>query len=186
MFDFGSGLFTSPRAFPLGAILFDFLFLLVAIPIEAYILHTRLKFDKRTSVFYSICMNLFSAVIGWVVFFFTERLLPAEMRSELISYFFFNTFLSSNMSSLIIVTALTIFFGTLLVKFILLKILIIAMSEATKKQPEPEPAVKRGLRRIYKFKLQNSNLVTAVLIANSLSYSAITIIILFKAVNIFG
>lgn len=173
----------TPRVFPLGAILFDFLFLLVAIPIEAYILHNRLKFDKKTSSFYAICINLFSAVIGWVVFFVVQRLLPVQIKSLLISYIFFDRFSSTNQNSLIILTALTIFFGTFLVKFVLLKILIIAMSDLNKPKPEPEPeSIRRNLRKVYRFKLQNSNVVTAVLIANSLSYTAITLIILFRLV----
>ncbi|WP_397321354.1 filament integrity protein FraC, partial [Nostoc sp. UCD120] len=74
-----------PRIFPIGGILFDFLFVLIAIPIEAYLLHYRLKFDKKTSTFYAISINLFSSVIGWFIFFVSEPMLPIQMRAELIN-----------------------------------------------------------------------------------------------------
>ena len=61
---------TIPRILPLGAILFNFLFLLIAIPIEAYVFNRRLNFDKKTSIFYAISMNLFSSALGWTIFFF--------------------------------------------------------------------------------------------------------------------
>ncbi|PLZ27837.1 filament integrity protein fraC, partial [Fischerella thermalis WC559] len=37
-----------PKVLPLGAILFNFLFLLISIPLEAYILNSIIKFDKKT------------------------------------------------------------------------------------------------------------------------------------------
>lgn len=98
-----------PRIFPIGGILFDFLFVLIAIPIEAYVLHNRLKFDKKTSTFYAISMNLFSSVIGWFIFFVAEPMLPIQLKSELINYMFFNNFKSANTQSLLILTACIIF-----------------------------------------------------------------------------
>ncbi|MHC5828549.1 MAG: filament integrity protein FraC, partial [Nostoc sp.] len=94
-----------PRIFPIGGILFDFLFVLIAIPIEAYVLHSRLKFDKKSSTFYAISINLFSSVIGWLIFFVSEPLLPIQMKSELINYMFFNNFKSPKTQTLVILTA---------------------------------------------------------------------------------
>ncbi|PMB18522.1 filament integrity protein FraC, partial [Fischerella thermalis] len=79
-----------PKVLPLGAILFSFLFLLISIPLEAYILNSILKFDKKTSSFYAICMNLFSNVIGWAIFFLIEPLLSIRLKSGLINLMFFN------------------------------------------------------------------------------------------------
>ncbi|MCJ8278725.1 MAG: filament integrity protein fraC, partial [Rivularia sp. ALOHA_DT_140] len=127
MFD-GFDLSASFRVFPFGVVLFDFLFLLVAIPIEAYILNRRLKFYKRTSSFYAISMNVFSNVIGWVIFFLIE---PTNFfdtyKAEFIGYLLYNHPLDSQIYGGIVLAAFVTFFGTLIVKFGLLKILIISL-----------------------------------------------------------
>ncbi|MDF5707554.1 MAG: filament integrity protein fraC [Nostoc sp. S4] len=172
-----------PRIFPIGGILFDFLFVLVAIPIEAYVLHKRLKFDKKTSIFYAISINLFSSVIGWIVFFVSEPMLPIQLKSELINYLFFNTFKSSSTQTLIILTAFIIFFANFIFKFFLLKILLLSLVKEPFAQKEEDIQVspRQKWRGFQSIKFQNTNLVTTMLIANSLSYSAITIILLFRS-----
>ncbi|MBG1240145.1 filament integrity protein FraC [Nostoc sp. NZL] len=171
-----------PRIFPIGGILFDFLFVLIAIPIEAYVLHKRLKFDKKTSTFYAISINLFSSVIGWIIFFVTEPMLPIQVKSELINYMLFNNFKSANTQTLIILIASIIFFATFIMKFFILRVLLISLSEpVAKKEEEPQTSQRRRWRTFSSAKLQSSNLVITTLIANSLSYSAITIILLFRS-----
>ncbi|WP_138503539.1 filament integrity protein FraC [Nostoc sp. PA-18-2419] len=172
-----------PRIFPIGGILFDFLFVLIAIPIEAYVLHRRLKFDKKTSIFYAISINLFSSVIGWMVFFFSEPMLPIQLKSELINYLFFNTFKSSGTQTLIILTAFIIFFANFILKFFLLKVLLLSLVKEpfVKKEEDIEVPLRQKWRGFRSIKFQNTNLVTTILIANSLSYSAITIILLFRS-----
>ncbi|MBW4645581.1 MAG: filament integrity protein fraC [Goleter apudmare HA4340-LM2] len=172
---------TLPSIFPVGAILFQFLFLLTAIPIEAYVFNNRLKFDKKTSTFYATSVNLFSSVIGWIIFFAIEPRLPIAVKSELINYVFFNSFRSPNTQTLIILTAFIIFFATFLMKFLLLRVLLILLREKIFKPKETDAITpQRKWRNISKLKFQNTNLVTTTLIANSLSYSAITIILLVR------
>jgi hypothetical protein len=167
-----------PEVIPLGAILFNFLFILIAIPIEAYILNKRLKFDKRTSSYYAIAINLFSNAIGWIVFFFLEPFLAVQLKSELISYIFFHRFISSNIQMIIILTAFIIFFSTFFIKVVLLRVLLLSLTELKKSESEPVNINKRrNSRQDNQLKIQNTNLVTAVLIANALSYSAISIIL---------
>ncbi|MBN3909755.1 MAG: filament integrity protein fraC [Nostoc sp. NMS1] len=171
-----------PRIFPIGGILFDFLFVLIAIPIEAYVLNYRLKFDKKTSTFYAISINLFSSVIGWFIFFVSEPILPIQVRTELINYMFFNNFKSPNTQALIILTAFIIFFATFLMKFFILKGLLVSLNEQfAKKEEEAPTSQRRRWRTLGNLKLQSNNLVITVLIANSLSYTAITIILLFSS-----
>ncbi|QHG19436.1 filament integrity protein FraC [Nostoc sp. ATCC 53789] len=173
-----------PRIFPIGGILFDFLFVLIAIPIEAYLLHYRLKFDKKTSTFYAISINLFSSVIGWFIFFVSEPMLPIQMRAELINYMFFNNFKSPNTQAFLIFTAFIIFFATFLMKFFILKVLLLSLNEQLfKKEEEAEAPIsqRRRWRTFGNLKFQSNNLIITVLIANSLSYSAITLILLFSA-----
>ncbi|MGV0106815.1 filament integrity protein FraC [Nostoc sp. DSM 114167] len=171
-----------PRVFPIGGFLFDFLFVLIAIPIEAYVLHSRLKFDKKTSTFYAISINLFSSVIGWFIFFVSEPMLPIQVKSELINYVFFNNFKSTNTQPFIILTACIIFFTTFLMKFFILRVLLFSLNESfVTKEEEPKTSQRLQRRRFITLNFQNTNLVTTVLIANSLSYTAITIILLFRS-----
>ncbi len=172
------------RVFPFGVILFDFLFILIAIPIEAYIFNKRLKFDKRTSTFYAISINVFSNAIGWIVFFLVE---PTsffnDYKIQMISFLLYNR-LDGNMYGGIVMGAFTIFFGTLMVKFLLLKLFVLALSDPGQKKSEEEQLESvifgRKSRRGYKRAWQNTSLFTTTLIANSLSYSAITLVVLFR------
>jgi cell division protein FtsB len=173
-----------PRIVPVGLIVFETLFLLVAIPIEGYILNRLLKFDKKTSIFYAIAMNVFSSVIGWNVFFLIEPVLPVQTKSELISYVFFNNFKNSQTQSHIIFICFVIFFATFFVKFLLLKGLIITLDEMGKKSEAEETSQREKILKAEKMKLQNTSLVTSTLIANSLSYTAITLIIAIRSFTV--
>jgi hypothetical protein len=184
MLDFSDfTLFELPRVFPLGAIIFNFLFFTIAIPLEAYILAIRLKFDKRTSIFYAICINLFSGAIGWATFFLIEPFLPIQVKSDLINIVFFNQF-SENIRGLIFMTALIIFFATFLIKFFFLKLALISLREPGKPQVESQFIGRKTSRRIGKIKLQNTGLLTTILIANSLSYTAISLVMIIRATRI--
>jgi hypothetical protein len=180
MFDlFGD--WTVPRIFPLGAILFNFLFLLVAIPIEAYVFYKRLKFDRKTSTFYAISVNLFSSAIGWFLFFVLEPILPIYFKAELINFVFFNIFKSANTQSLLILTAFIIFFTTILMKSFLLQLFVFLLSENMgKKKDTLESPQRLQWRMATRARFQSTNLVTTTLIANSLSYTAITLILLIR------
>jgi len=173
---------TLPRVLPIGAILFDFLFLLLAISIEASCFNTRLKFDKKTSVFYAISINLFSSVIGWVAFFIIEPILPIQLKSELINFIFFNNFKYSNTQTIIILAAFIIFFGTFIVKLFLLRGFSLLLNEEFwKKTEEPANTDRQNWRNIKRAKLISNNLVSTMLIANSLSYTAITFVLLIRS-----
>lgn len=169
-----------PRILPIGAIAFETLFLLVAIPIEGYILHKTLKFDKKTSIFYAIAMNVFSSVMGWSLFFLFEPILQVQIKSELISYVFFNYFKNPRTQSYIIMMSFVIFLITFLMKLFLLKILIVALDEIGEKEEITDTSQRQKIMKHERLRIQNTNLFTSTLIANSLSYSAITIIILMR------
>ncbi len=170
-----------PKVLPLGAILFSFLFLLVSIPLEAYILNSVLKFDKRTSSFYAICMNLFSNVFGWIIFFWIEQFLSIRLRTGLMNLIFFDQILPS-MINLMILTAFIVFFGTFVVKSFILRIALISLTDFWKKQDESE-AQKVLSRREFRMRLQTKNIFTSVLIANAVSYTAV-VLILFLIIRI--
>jgi len=174
--------------FPLGAILFNFLFFTVTIPVEAYILAIRLKFDKRTSIFYSIGINLFSGALGWLIFFLVEPILPLRLKSDLINVVFFDQF-NPSIRPLVVITAFIIFFATFLIKFVLLKLALLSLryiSKPPQPQPTEQPSTRKTSRRTGKLKLQNTNLLTTILIANSLSYSFISLIMLLRTIRTNG
>jgi hypothetical protein len=158
-----------PIILPIGAVFFEILFLLIAIPLEAYILNRWLKFDKRTSIFYAIALNVFSSVIGWIVFFTVEPILSIAIKKELINYVFFNKLQDPGIGTMIV---------------LLMKILIIFMGEGGKKTETEIISSQQRASYMNMAKLQNTNLITATLIANSLSYTAITFIILIRSLSI--
>ncbi|MGJ5675764.1 MAG: filament integrity protein FraC [Nostochopsis sp.] len=170
-----------PKVVPLGAILFSFLFLLVSIPLEAYILNSVLKFDKKTSSFYAICMNLLSNVIGWVIFFLIEPLMSIRLKISLMNLIFFDQILP-NTINLMILTAFIVFFGTFVVKSFILKAALVSLSDFWKNQDESDDQ-KNLSRRELKRKLQTKNIFTSVLIANAVSYTAV-VLILFLIIRI--
>ena len=100
--------FDIPPIVPLGIILFDFLFLILAIPIEACVLKTWLKFDQKSSVFYATSINIFANISGWLIFFLVEPYLSPKYKSELLSYVFFNHFQLSSTYNLILFIAFII------------------------------------------------------------------------------
>jgi hypothetical protein len=170
-----------PIILPIGAIFFETLFLLTTIPIEASVFHKWLKFDKKTSIFYAISINVFSSVIGWIIFFMIEPMLPIPVKAELINYVFFNKLKDPNISTMIVLLSFTIFIATFLVKFLLLKLLIIFMNEEWKKAETEIISSQQRATYMNIAKLQNTNLITTTLIANAISYSAITVIILIRS-----
>ena len=96
---------------PLRAILFQLLFLLVAIAVEAIVFKERLNLTRRISLEYSASINLLSTVIGWLFFFTLEPALPLAWKGPLISYVLFNA-RSANTNTLLIMLGLFTFFGT--------------------------------------------------------------------------
>ncbi|WP_414574659.1 filament integrity protein FraC [Anabaena sp. CCY 9402-a] len=176
-----------PTILPIGVILFNFLFFLIAIPLEAYVFHRRLNFDKKSSVFYAIAVNLFSGVLGWLIFFYVEPRLPVQLRTELINYVLFNILKSTSTQGVLVFTTITIFFGTFLMKFFLLRFLVFSLSEDLGKNQENKPILTRlKFSFLSKAQFQNTNLVTTTIIANSLSYTAITLILWVRTLKIFA
>ncbi|MEM7727305.1 MAG: filament integrity protein FraC [Cyanobacteria bacterium P01_A01_bin.45] len=171
MFDFS----TMGGVFPLGIILFDLLFLLIAIPIEAYILNVRLQFDKKSSIYYAICTNFFASALGWLLCFLIEPTLPIRQKMNLLDYVFFNR-ISPEVQTLLILLGFIAFFTTFIMKFVFLRLLIFLQQEKIVLLKETQADFpQRNSRRNYRSRLQNTSLVTTTLIANSLSYTAIAI-----------
>ena len=108
------------NVFPLQAILFQFLFLLIAIAIESFILYRQLNLSRKRSIDYAISINLFSTILGWIVFFYVHPWLPRSLKSQLISYMFFDRFFSfaqsPNIVTELILSCFVVFFANFVVK----------------------------------------------------------------------
>jgi hypothetical protein len=176
--------------FPLKAIVFQVLFLLVAIALEAGILRQRLQLGYQRSVQYASSINLFATVLGWLLFLSIEKLpfLAPELRAQIISFIMFNRPIANSLSEqigwLILLTGMMAFFATLVVKIWALEGLMRILG--TWKQPEAPQKLSRDQRyqkaRDGRFSRQqaNANFVSAVLQANALSFSAILLLLFLR------
>ncbi|MEL7144691.1 MAG: filament integrity protein FraC, partial [Cyanobacteria bacterium J06573_11] len=101
---------------PLRMVVFQILFLMVAIAIEAGILRQRLRLGFKTSVQYAFVTNLAAVVAGWIAFLVIEPLTTIEVRAQLINYVLFDRILpngwTTEMGAILLAIALVSFFGT--------------------------------------------------------------------------
>ena len=179
---------------PLQAILFQALFLAIAIATEAYIFQRQWKISRRSSVEYSLALNLFSTVVGWVIFFAAQPLLTPALKKQLISYIFFNNLAStSNGSSpsiygeIALLVFLTFVFILIseLVFFEVLRSLTKEESPAVQSEPRYRYTTTSSLyRRYYESKKERIN-STTILVANAASGSAILLLAFLKDLLIF-
>ncbi|MBD2038666.1 filament integrity protein fraC [Leptolyngbya sp. FACHB-321] len=173
---------------PLRAVVFQCLFLLIAIAIEAYVLHRTLSLDYKTSMQYAVSVNLLSTFLGWICFFLTQPLLPLEWRVQLISFIFFEHFYADpmllNVAPVLVFCALGMFLGTFLVKLKGLDFLDILLEKNPKPKAtsEVKPMRFRG-RQGQLVGVRANSRVYAVLVANACSFSAILLLLFFRLVE---
>jgi hypothetical protein len=164
---------------PLRAVAFQILFLLVAIAIEAMILHVKLGLNRQQSVRYAVMINLLTTVVGWMIFFIVEPWLPEYLRSMLIGFVFFGI---RDIPPMVIMLGFGIFLGTFLLKVQGMDLLDILMEETPTNDVPPEERGKfrgRKRRRPEAFtKLPNRPL--AVLWANAASFTAISLLLVLR------
>ncbi len=179
---------------PLQTYLFQSVFLLVAIALEARVFYQRLYLTRRRSIEYATSINLFATVIGWLAFFFLKNILPQPIKSQIISYIFFDRFLNPLPESfylMIASTGVVIFFSAFLIKLKGLQLLEAILERSPKEQSKPEDEQAsnslRGLRRQRLSELQpqtiartDPNQATVVLLANAYSHSAIALLLMLR------
>jgi hypothetical protein len=160
---------------PLRMILFQLLFLVTAIALEAMVLRYRLGIGRKTSIQFSATTNLLSTVVGWMVFFVVEPLLSANLRLQLINYIFFD--FTTN-PPLLIGLAFVSFIATFLIKLEGITWLELLLGIKKDAETEAKETAKfqgrRGQRSAFAIVPSRP---LAVLLANAISFSAITIII---------
>ena len=169
---------------PLRAILFQLLFLLLAIAIESIVLQERLKLSRRISLEYSASINLLSTAIGWLFFFTLEPALPLAWKGPLISYVLFNA-RSTNTNTLLIMLGLFTFFGTFIVELQGLELLQVLLQRNKKEEAIPQKTYRaRDKVQRRQLNLAATNRATTILLANACSYSAVLLILLARAFDL--
>lgn len=173
---------------PLRAVLFQFIFLLIAISLETLVLYRNLELDYKSSVQYATTINLFSTFIGWLIFFNAQPFLPEGLRAQLISFIFFERFFSNDwftsVAPLLIVLSLGVFLGTFLVKWQALKLLEFILEK--KRDKRDEPVVKSSrfrARRNLVSGLRTNSEAYAVFVGNAFSFSAILFLLFVRLIE---
>jgi len=172
---------------PLQTILFQVLFLFVAIALEARVFHRRLRLTRKQSVQYATSINLLTAIIGWVAFFIIQDILPQDIRSQLIGFIFFDRLFSPRPPSLNLIIALAgvaIFFAAFLIKLKGLELLDATVRTPSEWQSSELSSDNRqaGLAlRLRRAALQtNANNAMVVLLANAYRHSAILLLLFLR------
>ncbi|TVQ18682.1 MAG: hypothetical protein EA367_13990 [Leptolyngbya sp. DLM2.Bin15] len=174
---------------PLRAVVLQSLLLFVAIATEAAILHWELKLSYKRSIEYATSLNLLSVVIGWLVFFLVLPILDDGLQQALVSYVLFDRL--PDMLPLIGASGCITFILSFFVKLQGLNLLewLLERVEATPKVDEkPAEQVRRPFTSSatsYKGSdrsqfLQQPDKRDALLLANAVSYTAISLVLLLR------
>lgn len=175
---------------PLQTFLFQFLFLLVAIALESRVLYRRMNITRRTSVEYSTFINLLAAGVGWLVFFLIQNWIPPYLKDQIISYIFFDRLLGprpEDFTLVIAATGVVIFFSAFLIKLSGLNLLETFLQDQPKEQREsakrPWPTLIHRLDSAAAS--PKSHHATTILLANAYSYSAISLLLFLRFLQIY-
>jgi hypothetical protein len=174
---------------PLRAIVFQFLFLLMAIAIEGLIFYRILNIEHKTSMQYSTTVNLVSTLVGWLVFFSAQPYLPSDVKLELISYIFYERFflntLPLKLLTSLVLSLLFIYLATSVLELWSLKRLEIFLGKVDPQQETKElerPARFRGRQNQAIGPRVNSKFF-AVFLGNACSFFIILLILVIRLFN---
>lgn len=173
---------------PLRAIIFQCLFLLIAIAVEGLVFYRLLSLDYKTSMQYSATVNLLSTFVGWLVFFVFTPLLPRELRLQLISYVFFERFLSGawfvSLPPVLILLGLLVFAGIYLVELQGLELLEIVLGKNADKDKVDVAKIARLQRKQNPtVGFQVNSRAYAVFVGNSASLLVIVVLLFMRLVD---
>ncbi len=169
---------------PLRAVIFQCLLLLVAISLEAIVLRNQLRLGFQPSIRYAAVLNLLAVVLGWLLFFAFEPLLPSGVRVQLLSYILFGNFLgdmaTNRIGIFIVIMGLVSFFLTFWVKAKGLEILTWILGSPIVPQVIEKDGNRFRYRRSPTLDVPTSRHILAVLQANALSFSAILLLLILR------
>ncbi|MGD1858058.1 MAG: filament integrity protein FraC [Leptolyngbyaceae cyanobacterium] len=175
--------------FPFKAIVFQILFLLVAIALEAMVLRQRLRLGYKQSVRYAAAVNLLTVVVGWFAFLSIEPLMGPRLQAQVISYVLFdnliNNTLKPQMGLIILVVGLIAFFITLVLKLKGLELIMRALGAwkmpSRPKELSRQERYTRSRTGTTQYQEAASQFAIAVLQANALSFSAILLLLVMRS-----
>ena len=179
--------------FPLKAVVFQILFLLVAIALEAMVLRQNLRLGYKQSVRYAAAINLLTVVVGWLAFLSIEPLFKPRLQAQVISYVLFDNLITNTlkpqMGWIILLMGLVAFFMTLILKLKGLELIMRALGTwSLPAKPKNLSRKERYLRSrtgTTQYKEAASRFSIAVLQANALSFSAILLLLIMRS-YVFG
>lgn len=165
---------------PLRAVVFQVLFLLVAIAVEAQVLRRELGIAPRKSVDYASTINLLSTIVGWLLLFNLQPFLPPNLRAQLLNIILFDQWADGIV--VVVVTAFVTFFLSFFIKLQGLTLLQLLLDERPQPSPADEPPKRKTFRSPHRSNQQetSSREAGAVLLANAASYSTILVILFLR------
>ncbi|MEO0869060.1 MAG: filament integrity protein FraC [Cyanobacteria bacterium J06642_11] len=174
---------------PLKAVVFQVLFLLVAIALEAMVLRQQLRLGYKQSVRYAAAVNLLTVVAGWISFLAIEPLLDEGLRAQVISYVLFDNLLNNDlkrqMSWIILVAGLVAFFVTLILKLKGLELIMRSIGTwqlpAQPRELSRQQRYDRARTGTTRYQQAASRFAIAILQANALSFSAILLLLVLRS-----
>ncbi len=167
---------------PLRTFAMQGLFLLVAIAIEAAVLHNRLGISRRGGVQYALTLNLLSTVLGWMLFFTLEPYLSEAFQLNAMSYVLFNRTFGPTVSlpSLVLIGIFGVYTLTFFIETQAMTLLVRLWG----KVPPPaeygsdDPKQKKNRRQLRSKASWSGRLRASTLLrANAMSYGAIAILL---------
>lgn len=157
---------------PLKAILFQTLFLLVAIAVESSFFYEFLKYSRKTSLDYAIPMNLFSTVISWMLFFSLLPLTTEAIQTELMNFIFLNQ-LSQRFQVLISLMIVLLFLSGLSLKIFM----FIFLQKLENFSLETKVDIHQKFQPIFKKKVKSKRKNRVIIWGHSCSHAIILLIL---------
>ncbi len=165
---------------PLPTILLQTFFLTVSVAIESAVFYSRCQLSRKTSVEFALAINLISACVGWIFFFYIEPFLSPPLKIQLITYIFLNQ-LGDGGLSLIFLIGFILFWANFSLKLLSLNILNKIVDSAYPLKPESElnlEDVRYYTRKVKKAPERRQAM--AVLWGHSYSHSVILMVLWLK------
>ncbi|HAZ45341.1 MAG TPA: hypothetical protein DDW76_18445 [Cyanobacteria bacterium UBA11369] len=180
---------------PLRAIVFQMLFLSLAIAIEALVFQKQWKLSRKASIEYSLGLNLFSTCLGWLVFFAVQSFLSPNLKKQIITFVFFNNIVENAAVPIGLVygeVALIVFLAfvfILIAELVFLDVWRNLVKEAPPAEKQQEsgryrPTLTSSLYKRYYDSAKARITSSTILVANA--YSGTAILLMLFLTNMFG
>ncbi|NES72420.1 MAG: hypothetical protein F6K24_48105 [Okeania sp. SIO2D1] len=178
---------------PIPTILLQSLLLMCAIALEATVLRNQLLMSKKTSIEYSIAMNLFSAAFGWMAFLYLQGVMPEKFQLQLIDLVLFgqfpiNAYQQGNFEQLLIFAGIISFFVVCAIEYKVIDLLQAMLepplgsgSDLVDKSDQPPPALVKANKTKMASKRIDTRKLTTVFWANLFSTTVLITIMMFSS-----